>query len=197
MTSEDWRDLFNGRDLDGWATTGEAEGWTVADGSILCTVNGGGYLYTVEEFGDFELSLEYRSDPDCNSGIFFHWSDLTDPVHTGLEIQILDTHGKPLNTHSCGALYDMVSPRSDAVKPAGEWNQVLLVCSGPSIELDFNGERILEVDIDRWETAGKNPDGSDSKFKYAWKTMPRRGHIGLQDHGGRIWFRNVRIRETG
>ena len=190
-----WKDLFNGGDLEGWSTTGSPEGWRVdEDGYIQCTVQGGAYLYMVAEFEDFELALEYKAAPNCNSGIFFRWSDLEDPVHTGLEIQILDTHGQDQNRHSCGALYDMVAPPVDVARPAGEWNDVLLVCQGPRIVLDFNGQRALDVDIDQWDTARVNPDGSDNKFEHAWKDMPRAGHIGLQDHGGAIWFRNIRIK---
>lgn len=195
MTSDEWKDLFNGESLDGWGVTGNSEGWTVEEGMILCTARKGGYLYTLEQFEDFDLRLEFKTEPKVNSGIFFRWSDLADPVHTGLEIQILDTYGKePPGTHDCGALYDMVAPRVDAARPAGEWNQMWLSCRGAFIALDLNEERVLEVDIDRWDTPGKNPDGTPNKFKYAWKDLPRRGHIGLQDHGGRIWFRAIRIR---
>jgi len=195
MTGEGWRELFNGRDLTGWGVTGNADGWTVDDGCVFCRAEKGGYLYTEDQFEDFELSLEYRSDPECNSGVFFRWSDLSDPVHTGLEIQILDTHGKPLNTHSCGALYDMVAPTVDAARPAGEWNAMLLACSGPTILVELNGQQVIDVDISQYTAAGQNPNGTPNKFKYAWAEMPRRGHIGLQDHNGRIWFRNLRVRE--
>ena len=89
-----WRELFNGRDLGGWAATGDAAGWDVDGGCIRCRAERGGYLYTLDRFEDFELSLEYRTEPRCNSGVFFRWSDLQDPVNTGLEIQILDTWGR-------------------------------------------------------------------------------------------------------
>ena len=195
MSSAEWKELFNGENLDGWGVTGNSEGWTVDAGMILCKAQKGGYLYTLEQFGDFDLELEFKTEPKVNSGIFFHWSDLADPVHTGLEIQILDTYGKEtLGTHDCGALYDLVPPGLNAARPAGEWNQVQLSCRGALITLDMNGERVLEVDIDQWDTPGKNPDGTGNKFKYAWKDLPKKGHIGLQDHGGRIWFRNIRIR---
>jgi len=195
MTSGEWKDLFDGQSLNGWGVTGSPEGWIVDEGTILCTAQRGGYLYTLEQFEDLDLELEFKTEPKVNSGIFFRWSDLADPVHTGMEIQILDTYGRePPGTHDCGALYDMVAPRVNAARPAGEWNPMRLSYRGSFITLDLNGERVLEVDIDQWDTPGKNPDGTPNKFKYAWKDLPRRGHIGLQDHGGRIWFRAIRIR---
>jgi len=166
------------------------------DGMIKCLALKGGYLATEAQFEDFELQLEYRTLPDVNSGVFFRWSHLADPVHTGLEIQILDTYDKTdLGNHDSGALYDLVPPKVNAVTPAGEWNTLHLKCQGPSIECDLNGQRVLDVDIDAFDTVGVNPDGGPNKFKYAWKTMPRRGHIGLQDHNGVIWFRNLCVCE--
>jgi len=192
----EWKDLFDGQTLNGWQATGNAEGWTVEDGAIKCLAQKGGYLATNEQFGDFELTLEYKTEPDVNSGVFFRWSDLEDPVHTGLEIQILDTYGKePMGKHDSGALYDLVPPKANAVRPAGEWNEMRLKCQGPLTEVDLNGQRILDIDIDDYDTPGQSPDGEPNKFKYAWKDLPRRGHIGLQDHNGVIWFRNLRVRE--
>ena len=195
MADDEWKDLFNGVDLAGWAVTGNADGWIVKDGMIVCLAEQGGYLYTEDQYEDFELELQYRHDPDANSGIFFRWSDLSDPVHTGLEIQILDTHGhEPMQRHSCGALYDLVAPEVDMARPAGEWNEANLVCKGSFVQYALNGRQIVSVDIDQWSEAGRNPDDTENKFKYAWRDMSRLGHIGLQDHGGQVWFRDIRLR---
>lgn len=192
----EWQELFNGENLDGWKATGNADGWTVEDGLIKCLAQKGGYLATNGQFENFELTLEYKTEPDVNSGIFFRWSDISDPVHTGLEIQILDTYGKaPMDKHDSGALYDLVAPKVNAVKPAGEWNDMRVKCDGPMIEVDLNGQRILDVNIDDYDTPGQSPDGEPNKFKYAWKNLPRLGRIGLQDHNGVIWFRALRVRE--
>ena len=87
-------------------------------------------------------------------------------MHTGLEIQILDTYGKePMGKHDSGALYDLVPPKVNAVRPAGEWNEMRLKCQGPMTEVDLNGQRILDVDIDEYDTPGQCPDGEPSKFK--------------------------------
>lgn len=188
------RDIFDGT-LDEWAATGDPDAWTVDDGCIHCRGAGGGILYSYPTFEDFELRLEFRIEEGVNSGVFFRLSDLSDPVHTGLEIQVLDTHGDPQDRHSCGALYDLVAPAEDAARPAGEWNTLELVCVGPHIRERLNGTQVVDVDISRYTEAGRNPDGSENKFENAWATMPRRGHIGLQDHGGEVWFRDLRVRE--
>jgi len=191
---EGWKLLFDGRTLNGWKVTGTPEGWGVEDGAIVCKAMKGGYLYTEEQFGDFVLSVDYKVSPRTNSGIFFRWSDLKDPVNTGIEIQVFDSHGRAPGKHSDGAIYDLVPPSKTVSKPAGEWNHEVITCRGSRISVELNGEKIAEMDTDRWTEAGKNPDGTPNKFKSAYKDLPRKGHIGLQDHGGRLWFRSLKIR---
>lgn len=194
--AEDWRDLFDGETLDGWQATGDPDAWLVDDGHVVCTGEGGGYLVTEETYEDFELTLEYRHEPDVNSGVFVRISDLDDVVHTGLELQILDTHGVDEPTvHTAGALYDMVAPSTEAARPPGEWNRMTVTVDGPHLAETLNGETVVEANIDEWDTPGRNPDGTENKFtKHAWADLPNEGHVGLQDHGGRIRFRDLRLR---
>ncbi|MFE5318462.1 DUF1080 domain-containing protein [Paenibacillus sp. NPDC056579] len=199
LTSEDikagYRLLFDGESLNGWASTLNTAGWIVKDGNLVCKGERSGYLYTLEKFENFILDLEYRTAPNVNSGVFFRWSDLTDPVNTGLEVQILDTYDQDnMVRNSAGALYDLVAPSSNAVRPAGEWNRLIIRCDRNDIQITLNSVPVVEADIDQWSIPGKNPDGSDNKFKYAWKDQPRLGHIGLQDHGGYVEFRNLKIK---
>jgi hypothetical protein len=65
---------------------------------------------------------------------------------------------------------------------------------GPLVKVDLNGVRVVDINLDDWTQAGKNPDGAPNKFSTAYKDMPRRGHIGLQDHAKPVWFRNARIK---
>ncbi|WP_274362165.1 3-keto-disaccharide hydrolase [Paenibacillus thermotolerans] len=186
--------LFDGQSLEGWGTTNGSDGWGVEDDCIVCLVKGDGYVYTREKYENFVLKTDYRIDPGVNSGIFFRWSDLTDPVNTGLEMQVLDTaHKEEAGIHDCGALYDLAVPSANAALPAGEWNHVEIVCEGSRIRLHLNGTCTVDVDIDRWAEVGKNPDGTPNKFAYAWSGMPRLGHIGFQDHGGKVWYRNIKL----
>lgn len=207
---EGWKPLFNGTSLDGWTTTGTPEGWAIEDGAIACQVKGGGYLHTKEQHENFALSFEFKVSPPtpkvnpktkkeemrkCNSGVFVRWSDLKNPVHTGIEVQIFDSVGSATpGKHDCGALYDMVAPGKNVEKPVGEWNRMLITCKGPIISVELNGETICEMNTDQYVTPGLCPDGSKNKYKFAWKDMPRKGYIGLQDHGHRVWFREMKIR---
>ena len=189
-----WTLLFNGRSLNGWKATGNPKGWAVENGAICNTVNGGG-LATTRQYGDFSLSIDVKYEKGANSGIFFHWTDLGDPVQTGIEMQILDSYGKKqADKHDFGAIYDCLAPSRIACKPAGEWNNVALTCRKNRILVDVNGMRVINMNLDRWTTPHQNPDGTGNKFDTAYKNLPRKGYIGLQDHGHRVWFRNNKIR---
>ena len=193
--NDGWILLFDGQTLNGWATTGNSEGWIVDNGNILCTANGGKYLYTLKQYENFVLSVDFKMDDSVNSGIFFRWSDLDDPVHTGIEIQILDSYGREnLGSHDCGAIYDKVAPTHNVCNPIGLWNNMTVHCQNNMITVEHNGEKITDMDMDQWSEPGINPDGTKNKFKYAWKDMPHKGHIGLQDHGGKIWFRHIKLK---
>src|SRR5687768_8150979 len=89
--ADGWKLLFDGRTLDGWKATGNSQGWLVQDGTIFCAAMRGGYLHTVDQYDDFVLALDYKVAPRVNSGVFFRWSDLKDPVHTGIEMQVYDS----------------------------------------------------------------------------------------------------------
>jgi hypothetical protein len=190
-----WRDLFDGKTLAGWKATGNAEGWAVEEGAIVCKARGGGYLYTEEQFDNFVLSIDYKVSRGANSGVFFRWSNLRDPVDTGIEMQVYDSHGKERpGKHDDGAIYDLVAPRTNRSRPAGEWNTAVITCDDSKITVALNGETVAEMDVNRWTEAGRNPDGTRNKFRTAYKEMARRGHIGLQDHGDVVWFRNIKVR---
>lgn len=190
LTGDGWIDLSAGSSLAGWICKPGA--WTIEQGVLARA--GGGDIWTEQAFGDFVLDLDFKISPQGNSGIFFRTGDVHDCVQTGIELQVLDSHGKAeVGPHDCGAIYDCLAPRVNAVKPAGEWNHVQLACRGPRITAKLNGEPIIDMDLDRWTTAGQNPDGSPNKFKTAYRDMPRSGRIGFQDHGNPVWYRNVRV----
>mgnify|MGYP000564504959 CR=1 FL=1 len=186
-----WRKLFNGKDLTGWSC--KPGSWAVEDGALA--LKGGGDIWTEEQFGNFLLELEFKLDPGTNSGIFFRTADTSDCVQTGIEMQVLDSFGKPTpDKHDCGAIYDCMAPFVNAVRPPGEWNHVVLLARGGHIWASMNGEFIIGMDLENWTEAGRNPDGTPNKFRTAYKDMPRIGHIGFQDHGKPVWYRNIRIR---
>lgn len=188
--------LFNARDLTGWTNArGDKPGaaWVVEDGAMTLDKSKkapGGDVWTQHRFGDFALDIEFKTEG--NSGIFIRTDKPTDNVQTGIEIQVLPpvaTAGK----HSCGALYDLVAACKEATKK-GEWNRAVITCKGNLITVEMNGEKIADMDLDKWTEAGKNPDGSKNKFRNALKDFKREGHIGLQDHGGKVAYRNIKIK---
>ncbi len=186
-----WQMLFGGEKLDAFEY--RPQSWAVED--QVLALKGGGYIWTKERFGDFILDLEFKVDKGSNSGIFFRTGDTADAVQTGIEWQILDSHGKKTpGRGDCGAIYDCLAPRINAVNPPGEWNRVVLECRGPVIRSFLNGVDIIDMNLMQWTEPYKNPDGSKNKFKSAYKDMPREGHVGFQDHLTRIWYRNIYIK---
>ena len=184
----EWTALFNGKDLSGWtdAAGGESK-WTVENGTL--NRQGGGDIWTKARFGNFVLDLEYKTTG--NSGVFIRTDEPKNNVQTGIEIQV-ENPGDP-DRHSVGAIYDLVAPSKNTAKP-GEWNHYIITVQGPKITVELNGETITTMDLDRWTEAGKNPDGSGNKCKKALKDWKREGHIGLQDHGAQVSYRNIRIK---
>lgn len=193
--------LFDGASLAAW-TSAPGSDWVVEDGVITLRnktdgkEHNGAYLWTKEQYGDFVLELEFKVPEQANSGIFFRTASLDDPVYTGLEVQVANSYGKPAlsRTGTAGAVYDLQAPSKNAVKAPGEWNRLRLECRGPKVAVDLNGERVVDMDLDRWTEANKNPDGTKNKFSRPAKDFARRGWIGLQDHGRPVWYRAIRIR---
>ena len=192
--------LWNGKDLTGWRT-GPDNAWVVEDGVLALKNRTDGkehnadYLWTEETYGDFILYLEFKIPEQANSGVFFRTSDLKDPVYTGIEMQVANSYGREQlsKTGTAGAIYDCQAPATNAIRKPGEWNQVRLTCRGGRIQVMLNGEAVVDMDLDRWTEPQKNPDGSKNKFPRAMKDFARSGHIGLQDHGRPVWYRNLRI----
>lgn len=187
--AEETVSLLNGKDLSGWMNAaGDApgKGWQVEDG-VLVRVAGAGDIWTKERYGDFILSLEFQTEG--NSGVFFRTDNPRDNVQTGLEIQVHKPSGP--NKHSVGALYDALPPTQNAAKEG--WNKMQIMAKDNVVKVTLNGEQIIEADLDKWSTAGKNPDGSKNKYRTALKDFKREGHIGFQDHGAKVMYRNVKL----
>lgn len=194
-----WQPLLDGTTTRGWVNYNKdtiSEGWQVIDGALTMT-GGGGDIVTTGTYQDFELELEWQVAAGGNSGIFFNVQPGENAVWaTGPELQVLDnsTHHDGKNTlTSAGACYALYEPVRDVTKPAGQWNHVRLVSRGGHVEHWMNGTLLCEYVLgsDDW-----NAKVAASKFK----DMPKfgkfeRGHLALQDHGDRVAFRNIRVRE--
>jgi 3-keto-disaccharide hydrolase len=191
VESSDTTTLFNGSSFSAWQSAqGKApSGWEVKEGAMVLK-KGGGDIWTKDRFGDFVLSLEFKTKG--NSGIFIRTDKPADPVQTGIEIQV-DNPSRNPGKHSVGSIYDLVAPSKDVGKK-DDWNKVIITAKGSKLAVEMNGEKITEMDLDRWTEASKNPDGSANKFAKALKDFKREGYIGFQDHGSDVMYRNVEIR---
>jgi len=188
-----WILLFDGKSGDGWTNLKPAN---IEDGAINPFKSGNYVTFSKERYGDFTLSCDVKVSAGCNSGIFIRTGEAKDPVQTGIEIQVLDSAGKEKpGKHDSGAIYDLVAPTKNPMKPAGEWNRMEITCAKNKITVSLNGEPIAEMDLDQWTEAGKGPDGAANKFKKALKDFPREGHLGFQDHGKPAWFKNIKLKK--
>jgi cytochrome c len=197
--ADGWRLLFDGESSAGWRGFRQEtlpDGWEVQDGALVRS-GPGGDIVTEEQFTDFELSLEWKLEPGGNSGLFFHVTEDKDWVwETGPEMQVLDNvlHADGANpATSAGANYALHAPAWDTTRPIGRWNRARLLVVGPHVEHWLNGEKLLEYELGSEDWTARV---AASKFA----SMPeyglrRTGHIALQDHGDRVAYRNIRIRE--
>ncbi|WP_339916820.1 DUF1080 domain-containing protein [Yeosuana marina] len=204
----EWVSLFDGTSFDKWRgylSESMYPEWTIEDGVMVFTPGekGGKNIITKDTFTNFELSLEWKISEGGNSGIF--WGVFEDPKYseayqTGPEIQVLDNERHPdalanPKYHQAGALYDMVQPMYDVCKPANEWNVCVLKVNHETNQgsVTLNGTEIVTFPVhgEEWDSLVEN-----SKFK-GWEGFGkhRTGHIGLQDHGNKVSFKNIKIRK--
>jgi hypothetical protein len=193
-----WVLLFDGKSTAGWMSPKEKPlpASQVQDGAL--NPHPCDYMLVHEKVWDnFTLALDFKISPKCNSGIFIRTFPLQpregkDVGFNGIEVAVDDTTGAGF--HDTGALYDLSKPAKNAMKPAGEWNHIEITCNQNIIEVALNGEVVNNIDLDQWTTKNKRPDGSDHKFDVAYKDHPRKGHIGLQDHGSDCWYKNIKLK---
>lgn len=207
-----WTLLFNGKDFTGWRQcngTVMPRNWTIEDNAMKVFTapdkkpgqgSDGDIIYATKKFKNFELSVDWKTSKMGNSGIFFNVREVPGkPIYYAApEVQILDNADATDNkipSHLAGSLYDMIAADPKTVKPAGEWNTIVISVKDGKVTHTQNGVKVLEYTLwtPEWDSMVAN-----SKFK----TFPgftegiaKEGYIGLQDHGYDIWFRNIKIRE--
>ncbi|MFI5456430.1 MAG: DUF1080 domain-containing protein [Isosphaerales bacterium] len=193
-----WILLFDGMSLDGWQTSSKAPSKVpVEDGSINPHGCGGYMMIHRETRSNFVLALDFKISKGCNSGVFIRTYPLTprpgkDVGFNGIEIAIDDTTSA--GYHDTGAIYDLVKPSRNAMKPVGQWNHIVITCDGPKLSVELNGELVTRMNLDEWTTPNRRADGTEHKFDVAYKDHPRSGYIGLQDHGAPCWYKNIKIK---
>ena len=202
-----WKLLFDGKSASGWHTFNKGKAgaaWKVENGTLTMdnTVKDKeqrGDLVTDKEYQDYELSLEWKIDSCGNSGIIFNVVEdvkYSATYLTGPEMQVLDNACHPdakIDKHRAGDLYDLIRCSKETVKPAGQWNLAQIKTQNSKYEFWLNGSKVVEFTMHtpEWDQMVAN-----SKFK----TMPdfgkaTKGRIALQDHGNKVWYRNIKIKE--
>ena len=189
-----WKLLFNGKDYSGWkCNNGKPIAAPIEDGALV-PYKSGGYLIVYDKpFADFKFKCDVKMPEECNSGIFFRVGDLKNPVQTGFEAQVLTGDGTGM--HDFGAIYDLVAPSVNRASKPGEWTNLEITCQGPHVSVAVNGKVVAKLNADEWTEPGKRLDGSSHKFKDAVKDFPRKGYLGFQDHGHKVWYKNVKLLE--
>ena len=192
-----WKSLTSLDAWRGYKTDTMPEGWKVADGTLskLTPVKD---IVSREQFGDFELELEWKIGEAGNSGIFYRGTEEHDRIYwSAPEYQLLDNIKASDNKrpdHLAGAAYELSMPPADAVKKVGEWNLTRIIAKGHHIEHWLNGVKTAEFEVGSPEWDAKV---GASKFKvYPNYGRAKKGHLALQgDHTGELAFRNIRIRD--
>lgn len=204
-----WKSLFDGKSLGAWrifkseaapklceppATTAC---WDIKDGALWKDGNANDMI-TKEQFGDFELELEWKIGKAGNSGIFYRGTEEHNAIYwSAPEYQLLDNIDAADNktdNHLAGSVYDLYAVPKDAAKPAGEWNRTRIVAKGNHVEHWLNGKKVAQYDVGSpdWDAAF----GASKFTKYPNFGKAPKGHIGIQgNHPGMLSLRNIRVRE--
>jgi hypothetical protein len=199
---EGWVLLFDGKSTAQWRPyqSKPSDGWEIADGAIYCKEKGVQHradLITAEEYADFEFAFDWKLIKAANSGLVYRANEEQGAAHeSASEYQLIDDTGYPgkLETwQNSGADYDMHPPTKIVSKPAGEYNHSIIKARGKHIEHWLNGVKVADYEIG-------TPAWVARRAKSKWKDIPgwgenEKGHICLQDHGGGIWFKNLKIRK--
>ena len=207
-SSGDWEWLFDGASMEHWRGYLSDEmypEWTIEDGAMAFTPGskGGKNIISKNQYTNFILSLEWKISEGGNSGIFWgvhEDASFPEAYQTGPEIQVLDNERHPDakvggGTHTAGALYDLIAPSADVTKPAGQWNLCVLEVNHKANrgKVSLNGTELFTFPVhgSEWDQMV-----ATSKFK-AWEGFGKfqTGHIGLQDHSDKVWYRNIKIKK--
>jgi hypothetical protein len=195
-----WRPLFDGTSTSAWRgykSQSFPAGWKIVDG-VLTKSGPVEDIMTKDQFGNFQLALDWKLSPGGNAGVFYRGTEEYDHIYwSAPEYQLLDDAGHPdgkSRLTSAGADYGLYPSPAGVVKPADQWNSTLIVANGNTVQHWLNGQKLLEYEIGSpdWEAKVKA-----SKFvAYPNYGRAKRGYIAIQgDHDGSLSIRNVRIRE--
>lgn len=184
--------LFDGKALYGFVPQ---PNWKIQQDMLILEPTSQASLWTAKKYDDFVLDLEFAIQESDTSGLFIRAGDKDDPAQTAIEVQLCDSEGVSTpGKQDCGAINNVLAPSTNAVKPFGMWNHLVVTAKGPTITVQLNGQKVIEMDLDQYAEAGKNPDGSTNPYAKPLKDLPRSGYIGLQDERCYLWVRSMKIK---
>ncbi len=215
--SSGWQLLFDGKTMDKWHTYGGSSlqpGWKIQENAVYLDTTATGRnangkrtsnnIVTNEDYGNFDLKLDWKISPKGNSGLIFYVHEDSSLYHetynTGMEMQVLD-NGTPtrlghpdgkLYSHRAGDLYDLIASK-EANHPQGEWNHVEVISLNGKLDFYMNGQHTLSTTMwnDNWRQMIAVSKFKDMKNFGTFK----QGKISLQDHGDIAWFKNIKIKK--
>ena len=195
-----WRVLFDGRTMDPWRGYQQEtvpDGWKVVDGTLTKEV-GTGDIVTRDQFGNFELELEWKLGTEGNAGIFYRGTEEYEHIYwSAPEYQLLDDATAPNGESrltSAGADYGLYPSPAGILHPANQWNAARIVVRGNHVEHWLNGQKLLEYELGSPDWLAKVKASKFAEWPNYGKA--RRGYIAVQgDHDGVLSLRNIRIRE--
>lgn len=188
--------LFNGEDLSEWACEKGFPEWDVHDGMVTVE-EGAGDIFTKKDFGSFQLHIEWMHPADIsgegqmrgNSGIFLH----------GLyEIQILETFNNNNKTYvngQAGAIYKQHPPLVNSLRKPGEWNTYDIIFTAPAFNPDGTFRTNPRVTVMLNGILIQNNAVIYGTTYNNTITTKERGGITIQDHGCKVSYRNIWIRD--
>lgn len=194
-----WQLLFDGKDMSKWRNFKSDSinpAWIIEDNAMTLT-KGGGDILTKKQYKNFELQIEWKISTKGNSGIFVLADEAGKMIYSHApEVQIIDNEEHPdteIDSHLAGSIYDLFAAPVAAHKPANTWNKVRIKMQDNHLQVWQNGISTISIVIgsSTWNTLVNN-----SKFA-TWQNFAtaKQGHIGLQDHGDKVWFKNIKIKE--
>jgi len=197
-TGPEWKPLFKPDYSDAEKPAGV---WSVVDG--LLTACADQCIWTKDDHENFMLDIEFKNAAGSNSGVLLYCTDTGNWVPRSVEIQILDDFAdkwaKSPATWKCAGIFGHLAPVPGLLKPAGEWNKMTIEARGQHLKVWLNGKLASDMDMAKWTSATKNPDGSEipAWLSTPFAELPTKGRIGFQGKHGdaTIWFRNIRIKE--
>ena len=182
FSQKKYHSIFNGKDLSGWKIYG-TEKWYVDKGDLVCESGPEkkyGYLGTINQYKDFELTIDFKQEANGNSGVFFH-SSIDGTTISGWQAEVA-----PPGLHT-GGIYEsygrgwLIIPDSskEKVLKMGKWNTMKIRVVGDHVTTWLNGVQMIDLNDE--------------------KIGSRTGSIALQSHQGggiKVRFRNIKIKEV-